>query len=318
MALNEKFIKARRDYESLLETSMSQSSSHYGRPGQAPYNYGGDPYQSAGGEPSRYYTPAPQMNPSASPSLQHGVFSPPSQQPGLPYSPGGGRRTSNNFYSPVDSHDPGLPSHGAPFYVVGQAPPGTQILGGLQGVKPNQRPQSSHLPSNLSGHSADGQTQPQELATSVYDSPLDGRPPQGSVFNPNPQSASIPGQEVVPSPSQPPGQPPYSAYQGYSSQQPSSSTGPVFAEAAASTGPHPYPVLQSASPLGAGGTAHQAYATPNGGGRPPQNYYTQQHEPPAPTHNAPPPPQQGGAPPHEYYTGRPNELFLPPGNRAQS
>lgn len=314
MALNEKFIKARRDYESLLETSMSQSASHYGRP----YNYGGDPYQPAGGEPSRYYTPAPQMNPSASPSLQHGAFSPPPQQSGLPYSPGGGRRTSNNFYSPADSHDSGPPPpHGAPFYVVGQAPPGTQLPGGPQGVNPNQRPQSSHPPTNPSGHS-DGQTQPQELATSVYDSPLDGRPPHGSVFNPNPQSTSIPAQEMLPSPSQPPGQPSYNAYQGYPPQQPPSSTGPVYAEAAASNGPHPYPVLQSASPLGAGSTAQQTYATPNGGGRPPQNYYTQQHEPPAPIHNAPPPPQQGGAPPHEYYASRPNELFLPPGSRAQS
>lgn len=314
MALNEKFIKARRDYESLLETSMSQSASHYGRPGQAPYNYGGDPYQPAGGEPSRYYTPAPQMNPSASPSLQHGAFSPPPQQSGLPYSPGGGRRTSNNFYSPADNHDVGPPPHGnnAPFYVIGQAPPGTQLPGG-QGVKSSQ--QSNHLPSNPSGHSADGQTQPQELATSVYDSPLDGRPPQGSAFNPNP---STPGQEMIPSPSQPPGQSPYSAYQGYQPQQRPLSTGPVYTESPAGSGPHPYPVLQSASPSGAGGTAHQAYAPPNGGGRPPQNYYTQQHEPPAPTHSAPPPPQQGSAPPHEYYTGRPNELFLPPGSRAQS
>lgn len=282
---------------------MSQSASHYGRPSQAPYSYGGDPYQSAGGEPSRYYAPTPQMNPSASPSLQHSAFSPPPQQPGLPYSPTGGRRTSNNFYSSVDSHESGPPSHGAPFYVVGKAPPGTQLPGGPQGIKLNQRPQSSHLPSNPNGHTADGQTQPQELATSVYDSPLDGRPSQGSVFNPNIKSANIPGQEVIPLPSQPPGQSPYSAS--------------VYTEVVASNS---YPALQSASPLGAGGTANQTYTTLNSGGMPPQNYYTQQHEPPAPTHNAPPPPQQGNAPPppHEYYTARPNELFLPPGSRAQS
>lgn len=297
---------------------MSQSASHYGRPGQAPYSYGGDPYQSAGGEPSRYYTPAPQMNPSVSPSLQHGAFSPPPQQPGLPYSPTGGRRTSNNFYSSVDSHESGPPPHGAPFYVVGKAPPGTQLPGGPQGIKLNQRPQSSNLPSNPNGPAADGQTQPQELATSVYDSPLDGGPSQGSVFNPNLKSANIPGQEVIPSPS-PPGPSPYSAYQGYPSQQPPSSTGPAYTEVVASSGPHSYPVLQSASPLGVGGTTNQTYTTSNSGGMPPQNYYTQQHEPPAPTHNAPPPPQQGNAPPpHEYYTTRPNELFLPPGSRAQS
>lgn len=314
---------------------MSQSASHYGRPGQLPYNYGSEPYPPAGGEPSRYYTPAPQMNPSASPSLQHTAFSPPPQQAGLPYP--GGRRTSNNFYSPVDGgHDSGPPQHGsnAPFYVVGQAPPGTQLPGGPQGAKSSQRPQPNHLPSASSGNSVDGPTQPQELATSIYDSPLDVRPPQGG-FNPSQPPAKVLGQERVPSPSQPPGQSAYSAYQGYQSQRPLS-TGPyppqqplsaapnsaAYPEALANNG---YPALQSASsPLGAGSTAYQAYASPSGGGggggggRPPQNYYTQQHEPPAPTHSAPPPPQQSSAPPHEYYTGRQNELFLPPGSRAQS
>lgn len=295
---------------------MSQSASHYGRPGQAPYNYGGDAYPPAGGEPSRYYTPAPQMNPSVSPSIQHTAFSPPPQQKpsGLPYP--GGRRTSNHFYSPVDNHE-SVPPHGsnAPFYVVGQAPPGTQLPGRQQGIEPNQRPQPNHLPSSSSGHSVDGQTQPQELATSIYDSPLDGRPPQGGGFNPQP--IHVPGQERIPSPSQSSGQPPYVGYQGYPPQQRPLSTGPnpsVYTEAAANSSSQAYPVLGSTSPSGAGGSAYQAYASPNG--RSSQNYYTQQHEPPAPSHSAPPPPQPSGVPPHDYY--RQSELFLPPGSRAQS
>ncbi|MCJ1312536.1 ESCRT-0 subunit protein hse1 [Agyrium rufum] len=57
--LNERFIKARRDYESLLDISMSQP--HY-PPSQGPSGYGyprqgGYPPQQA--EPARYYSPAP-------------------------------------------------------------------------------------------------------------------------------------------------------------------------------------------------------------------------------------------------------------------
>ncbi|KAH8154136.1 uncharacterized protein LAJ45_01904 [Morchella importuna] len=324
VALNEKFIKARRDYENLLESSMSQGASHYGRPGQPPYNYGGDPYPPAG---ERFYTPAPQMNPSVSPSIQHGAFSPPPQQQkpsGLPYP--GPRRTSNHFYAPPEGHESAPPPHGnnAPFYVVGQAPPGAQIPGRQQ--DPNQRPQG-HQPPGPSGHPVDGQIQPQELATSIYDSPLDGRPPQNSGY---PQPMGAPGgQERVPSPSQPPGQTPYGGYQAYlPPQQRPLSAGPnppnpsVYTDTAANnSGPHAYPVLGSTSPSGAGGSAYQAYTAPNGG-RPPQSYYTEQQYPPAPNHPAPAPPQSsgpGGAPggaPHDYY--KQNELFLPPGSRAQS
>ncbi|MCJ1441910.1 MAG: ESCRT-0 subunit protein hse1 [Stictis urceolatum] len=61
--LNEKFIKARRDYEALLEASMSQPpAGQYARPGG--YGYGGGyppqgppPQQQA---PGRYYSPNPQ------------------------------------------------------------------------------------------------------------------------------------------------------------------------------------------------------------------------------------------------------------------
>ena len=60
--LNEKFIKARRDYESLLEASMSQPApSAYGRQGYAPYG-GGYPQQGpppAQNDPGRYYSPDP-------------------------------------------------------------------------------------------------------------------------------------------------------------------------------------------------------------------------------------------------------------------
>lgn len=56
--LNEKFIKARRDYESMLEASMAQSAQQYGRPAQSPYGYGGSgPPPPQGYPPQRYFTP---------------------------------------------------------------------------------------------------------------------------------------------------------------------------------------------------------------------------------------------------------------------
>ena len=59
--LNEKFIKARRDYEALLESSMAQpQQSHYGRPGQQPYGYGGGGGGPPQGFPPRnFYSPQP-------------------------------------------------------------------------------------------------------------------------------------------------------------------------------------------------------------------------------------------------------------------
>ncbi len=69
--LNEKFIKARRDYESLLEASLSQPvHPQYNRQGppQQQYGYGGPGYppsQGSLGQPARgrYYTSAPPGKP---------------------------------------------------------------------------------------------------------------------------------------------------------------------------------------------------------------------------------------------------------------
>ena len=65
--LNEKFIKARRDYESLLEASMSHPAQpQYGRPGQPPYGYPGAaapvgyPQGPPPADPQRYFSPRPQ------------------------------------------------------------------------------------------------------------------------------------------------------------------------------------------------------------------------------------------------------------------
>lgn len=60
--LNEKFIKARRDYEALLESSMAQSAQAYARPGPAAYGYGATAPPQQGYPPQRFYTPGEYYN----------------------------------------------------------------------------------------------------------------------------------------------------------------------------------------------------------------------------------------------------------------
>ncbi|KAI9858691.1 MAG: ESCRT-0 subunit protein hse1 [Trichoglossum hirsutum] len=166
--LNEKFIKARRDYESLLETSMSQPAQpHYGRPGQVPYSYGGG---GGGGGPQgfppqqdlqKFYTPTPQEPP-----------------------------------SPVSQYQQQTKPQTTPFYAIDQAPEQQQPQKLRQqlplgrgrppsGNHPNQpiQPSQGHRPVSTYDN-------PQELATSIYDSPVDPRPSgQGYMLGgrPNPE-----------------------------------------------------------------------------------------------------------------------------------
>ena len=60
--LNEKFIKARRDYEGLLEASMSHpAQTPYARPGQPQFGYPpGYPQGPPQVDPQRYFSPRPQ------------------------------------------------------------------------------------------------------------------------------------------------------------------------------------------------------------------------------------------------------------------
>lgn len=135
--LNEKFIKARRDYESLLETSMAQSAQQYGRPPSQAYpGYGPPAPQNYG--PQRFYAPDGQPPNGGIPQY------PPAQpgfQPPYPVSS-----------PPPPSHTPAAPSNQA-------YPPPQQIHQPPGGP---QRRQSQH-----SGFS------PQEMGTSVYDTPVD-------------------------------------------------------------------------------------------------------------------------------------------------
>ncbi|KAL8941330.1 MAG: hypothetical protein Q9216_002315 [Gyalolechia sp. 2 TL-2023] len=195
--LNEKFIKARRDYESLLEASMSQPAQpQYGRHGQPQYGYGGAvPSQQA---PARYYTPNPQD--SRTPQLQN----PPQNGP-LPFSYGGQQPSIPAQQAPYPSNDPRGRTPSA-----SQPPPSSNPY--------EHRPQSTY-------------DNPQELSTNSYASPTDGRPqgyPQQpnadyspSIYTPSGDEPPPPQQSqyaLPPQQSYPPHQQPYQ--QGLPPQQP--------------------------------------------------------------------------------------------------
>ncbi|KAI9712819.1 MAG: ESCRT-0 subunit protein hse1 [Bogoriella megaspora] len=160
--LNEKFIKARRDYEAMLESSMSQPppQSQYGRPshsfaGYPPaqgYSQQGPPPPQQ--DPQRYYSPTPQEGnypPQSGP--QPFYFIPPGQQaPGAPI-----QAPPPDHLNPTPAIDPYAPQQ--------------------QQSHINRRPVSTY-------------TGPQELATTSFDSPQDNRnsyPPAQQSTSSQPQ-----------------------------------------------------------------------------------------------------------------------------------
>ncbi|KAK7185778.1 class e vacuolar protein-sorting machinery protein hse1 [Paraphaeosphaeria sporulosa] len=170
--LNEKFIKARRDYESLLEASMAQP--------QQPY--GGRPYGGYNAPPAAAYGGYPPTSP---PPPHYGGAPPASQPPPSQYPPSA--------------------SHPALFMVSpGQQRPQQPT------PKPeppaDAYPQQGRIPSGGRPQSF----APQELSTGHYDSPVDKRhsfaPPQGAPSAP-PQDYAYPPSQSQP-PQAPPGYPP--------------------------------------------------------------------------------------------------------------
>ncbi|PQE33724.1 hypothetical protein CJF32_00009124 [Rutstroemia sp. NJR-2017a WRK4] len=169
ITLNERFIKSCRDYENLLDASMTQAQPYqYGRPGQAPqgpqgYSY---PPQAAPPQqgPERYFSPQqepPYQRQSSPPSNyppRNGpapfYVVPPGQQP----PPTDGRQQY-----PQRDPTPRIPSGSKPAPLQTNSPPPTQY--------PTQQPQTGHRPQSTYSN-------PQELATSVYDSPIQQLNPQ--------------------------------------------------------------------------------------------------------------------------------------------
>ncbi|KAI0875706.1 hypothetical protein GGS24DRAFT_274327 [Hypoxylon argillaceum] len=219
--LNEKFIKARRDYESLLESSMSHppphNYHHYGAGPAVPQGYGapagppGPGYAPQGPapgtqDPQRYYTPGPQ----GPPPHEHNQYQPTSPPP--------------NFQRPTLGP--------APFYLQGaevpaqggpppaqQYPPRDQpsrIAAGKQSVPPHPSsppPPQAYQPYTQASHLGEQRPQstygnPQELSTPAYDSPV---ATHNNASAPDPYSASAYSQDdmysspTAPAPSASPG-----------------------------------------------------------------------------------------------------------------
>ncbi|THC97689.1 hypothetical protein EYZ11_002852 [Aspergillus tanneri] len=139
--LNEKFIKARRDYEALLEASMSHPpQAQFGRPGQSQYGYPGPALSigysqgSSQADAQRYFSPRPQAPYYG--GDQAPVYPPASQSPDM--------RNRTPPAGPVYPQQPQQPQQPA--------------ADSYQPV--HHRPESTY-------------EHPQELGTSVYDSPVE-------------------------------------------------------------------------------------------------------------------------------------------------
>ncbi|CAL5870488.1 uncharacterized protein PFLUO_LOCUS4725 [Penicillium psychrofluorescens] len=155
--LNEKFIKARRDYESLLEASMSHPAQpQYGRPPQPQYGY-------PGVAPVGYPPGPPQAGP---PQADQRYFSPRPQETQPPQSnasPYYGAEQTMPYRPASHSPDPRIQaSMGAG--AVQQQPP--QQLQQQPPPSDAYQPPMHHRPQSTYDH-------PQELGTSVYDTPVD-------------------------------------------------------------------------------------------------------------------------------------------------
>ncbi|RDW85735.1 hypothetical protein BP5796_04060 [Coleophoma crateriformis] len=208
--LNERFIKSCRDYENLLDASMtSQPSYQYGRPQGPPQGYGGyppQPHPQAGqpGPQRQYYNQTPQQEPTQQypqKTSSPGYPAPQRNQPAPFYivpqqaGPGGPSGPSGPPRDPVQR----IPSAGQPAPSHTSSPP------------PNQYPQSAYPPPLQTGHRPQSTyAHPQELASQSFDSPVAADPNSAysaSVYSQedgNPYTASSANQ-------QPPSQQ-YSAY----------------------------------------------------------------------------------------------------------
>ncbi|OQD71777.1 hypothetical protein PENPOL_c001G00150 [Penicillium polonicum] len=160
--LNEKFIKARRDYESLLEASLAHPAQpQYGRPAQPQYGYSSAApagYPSAPQADPRYFTPRPQ---DTTPTQANAYAPYPTSEQTMPYRPASHSPDPRNQ---AQASAPQQHPHADPYQPV------------------SHRPQSTY-------------DNPQELGTSVYDSPVDHPAPAQRLPYPPPAQAPSAGHQ---------------------------------------------------------------------------------------------------------------------------
>ncbi|KAF2649010.1 hypothetical protein K491DRAFT_698467 [Lophiostoma macrostomum CBS 122681] len=285
--LNEKFIKARRDYESLLEASMSQPQQPaYGRPA---YGYNAPPPATYGGYPPS--SPPPQQEPNR---YNYGG-APPSgpQEPPSQYPPAG---TNPAFF---------------------MVPPGQQPQQRpqQQTPKPTQPADPYAVPTGRVPSARPQSFAPQELATGHYDSPIDNRhsyppPNQGQGVPSAPQAYDLPPpsqtQSQAPAPytqSGAPQGPPPGIVNPYDRISSPYSQPPPQSQSQHDLNAQSDPYSQTQVPPHA---QAQAQAAP-GYGYPPQSQPQPGHAPPAPPSTSSPGPGAAGG----YLAYRPGGAAAP-------
>ncbi|KAL5350780.1 ESCRT-0 subunit protein hse1 [Pseudogymnoascus australis] len=240
--LNEKFIKARRDYESLLETSMShppQPTYGYGRPPQAQaQQYGGAPagYPPQSGpsaqDPQRYYTPNPQapfyvvpqdaQQPPQQQQHQHQhqqqqqehqpQHQPPQQTPGYPQDQPLPLRTASTTSNipPLQPSSP-PPNQGTPYPLQPQTgyPSQTTFSDPQELATSSYSPIQQHQPSDPYSSASPGH--PQDPYNAVSPLPQQAQPHQ--PHQPQQYSAYAPTQQQQQQPQQPSQPPPQPTYE---------------------------------------------------------------------------------------------------------
>ncbi|KAK8012465.1 hypothetical protein PG991_009840 [Apiospora marii] len=323
--LNEKFIKARRDYEALLESSMShppgptyhQYAHRPSIPGQG-YPGGGPGYAPQGAQappqqdPQRYYTPGPQEQPhfqasSPAPNFQRPTPGPapfylqgaevPSQggpPPSQQQYPQSGPQGNQQQYPPRDQQQPSRVAAGKQPVNINTSSPPPQPYSAYSSQPPaqgGQRPQSTY-------------GNPQELATSVYDSPVaPHRQGSGDLY-----SASV-----------------YSTEDPYASSSP---TAPSAPPPLAPGGPHqgvPTPLAVGGAPSAPSAPSQPQYSAYNPHQQQPTDFDASAPSAPSAPTNAPPPLPTNAAPPipaplavgrppnQDARQGLPSQMSPPPG-----
>ncbi|EDN05379.1 predicted protein [Histoplasma mississippiense (nom. inval.)] len=228
--LNEKFIKARRDYESLLDASMAHPAQpYYGRLPKTTYGYPlqntsvGYPQGPPQDDPQRYYTARPQEGQKPFQAAQTPLYS--SEQVPLPY-PNNGQTSDTRQRTPSGSQhlsqpQQPLPSdeYGANSIVQSHSEVSPTTLKSLrhrcyqtQPSASQHKPQSQQPPDfSSASYSPVGLSTPQTQSANLpYPSqshPLQHRQQQqnfSTSIPPQPNNAPPPGL-----PSGTPGQPPY-------------------------------------------------------------------------------------------------------------
>ncbi|KAI0104447.1 hypothetical protein F4814DRAFT_430799 [Daldinia grandis] len=303
--LNEKFIKARRDYESLLESSMShppQPNYHqYAPRPPIAHGYGvpGGPGPGSGfapqgpppsqQEPQRFYTPGPQGPPTQEQNRYQATSPPPSFQrltpAPAPFYLQGAEVPAQASQQPPQQYPPrDQPSRIAvgkqPALLQTSSPPPPQAYQAYsQPAQAEQRPQSTY-------------GNPQELATSAYDSPITTT---HNPSRPDPYSASVYSQED-----------PYAT--SPTATAPSAPSAPVPSAPSGPTQGVPTPLAIASHPSAPAQPQYSAY-NPNVQRQ--DSYDAPSQIPPQPTESAPPIPQ-GVQPPSNVMTPPP----LQPGGAA--